>query len=446
MMRSLLIFSVCLMLCQNALAQFEKANDYFQKKEYAKAIPLYEEALKGKESLLAKTRLAQCYQMLNKTVQAESLLSEVVKEPRAKVISYKIYGEVLMSNGKYEEAKKWFLDYHKLAQNDSTALLLAASCDEVMNLKPYFSLIQVKQAPFNSTEDDNMATFGPDGLVFTSDRTLDKALLKQKSGATGRDFLKLWTVSPQDSSWTNPEHFSNKVNSLNSNTAGITFDKEGRLAAFSRNNTTTSKKGEYKMHIYASEISAGGKLERPEKLNFCIDELNYMHPTLSADGRQIVFSSDSKGEGGMDLFISTIKKDGKWGTPKNLGSTINTARHEAFPYLTADGHLFFASKGHAGLGGFDLFVSTFDTLNNTWLKPINLGAPINSAADDISFAFAPGAKAGTFSSTRTSGTDDIFLFWLSELEPQWAKLFEKPIAVPQPAEQVIDGKSGDADH
>jgi tetratricopeptide (TPR) repeat protein len=410
-----------------ATAQFEKAHSHFSKKEYAKAIVLYEQGLKEKESLLAKTRLAQCYQVLNRMVQAESLLSEVVKDPKAKPITYKHYAETLMSNGKYDEAKTWFLQYFQIEGKDSSALAMATACDQVGTIKPYFTNALTEPAPFNSEADDHLAAFSPDGLIFTSDRTQDLALLKEKSGATGRDYLKLWTARYQTDQWTEPEHFSNKVNDLNVNTAGIGYDKSGRHLVFSRNNAVTSKKGEYKMHLFCATSNEKGKIGKPDKLDFCNDELNYMHPTLSAHANMLIFSSDSKGEGGMDLFVSYRRKD-KWSVPRNLGNVINTNRHEAFPYLHSDGRLFFASKGHQGFGGFDIFVSNYDSTAQSWTTPVNLGQPINSPSDDISFTLAPSAKPdtaiGTFTSTRGSGNDDIYFFWQnSAQQPNWARAF-----------------------
>ena len=147
-----------------------------------------------------------------------------------------------------------------------------------------------------------------------------------------------------------------------------------------------------------------------------------MYPAISADGETIIFASDSKGEGGLDLFSSHLK-NGKWSVPRNLGPMINTALHDAFPYLHPDGRLFFASKGHIGFGGFDLFVSNYDSTSGDWTKPINLGQPINSPSDDFSFAFAPGDQIGTFTSTRGSGNDDIYFFWFGA-EPAWPLVFQ----------------------
>jgi WD40-like Beta Propeller Repeat len=185
------------------------------------------------------------------------------------------------------------------------------------------------------------------------------------------------------------------------------------------------------MHLFTSQLNTNGKLSKAEKMDFCNDEINYMHPSLNAAGTQVVFSSDSQGEGGMDIFVSHKKKD-KWGTPKNLGAVVNTQRHEAFPYFGQDGKLYFASKGHGGLGGFDVFVTHFDSILQVWTQPINLGKPINSPSDDLGFAFAPGDTAGTFTSTRVTGNDDIYFFWLSGLEPNWSNYFAKQVLIQTP--------------
>jgi tetratricopeptide (TPR) repeat protein len=439
-MRQLLpfIFSVVFLFLSSQTplaAQFSKANSYFSKKEYAKAIPYFEQGLKKKESLNAKTRLAQCYQILNRMVMAESLLSEIVTEPKAKPISFRHYAEVLMSNGKYALATHYLEQYQQLVPDDATTQQLISSCLGVQTMPSYFKRVQMEFAPFNSEGDDNTAVFGPKGLVFTSDRTEDRRLLKRKSGATGRDYLKLWASSPTDTAWSEATHFSSRVNDLNVNTAGISYSADGQTIAFSRNNTVTSKKGEYKMQLFTSTINKNGRVSRTEKMDFCNDELNYMHPTLSANGEVVIFSCDSRGEGGMDLFIS-YKRKNKWSVPRNLGSIINTSAHEAFPYLHHDGSLYFASKGHIGFGGFDLFVAKYDSLNELWSKPVNIGQPINSPSDDMSLVLTKGDTIGTFTSNRARGNDDIYFFWTAS-KPNWNQVFQpQPQAKPQINEDI----------
>lgn len=114
------------------------------------------------------------------------------------------------------------------------------------------------------------------------------------------------------------------------------------------------------------------------------------------------------GEGGADIWYSEKTKNG-WGKIQNLGKQINTPSHEGFPFFDNQGRLFFCSKGHAGFGGFDIFV-TKRTANDEWEKPVNLGLPINSSFDDISIFLSKNNRNGAFTSSRSGGDDDIFLF------------------------------------
>ncbi len=139
------------------------------------------------------------------------------------------------------------------------------------------------------------------------------------------------------------------------------------------------------------------------------------HGCFSADGKTLYFSSDAKkGNGGFDLYISSIDSLGNWTTPKNLGATINISKDEDSPFITPEGNrLYFASKGHLGLGNFDIFYT--EKINDTtWSEPINEGKPINSASDDIFFHILDNDKKIAFlSSSREGGMGqmDIYQFY-----------------------------------
>jgi outer membrane protein OmpA-like peptidoglycan-associated protein len=136
-----------------------------------------------------------------------------------------------------------------------------------------------------------------------------------------------------------------------------------------------------------------------------------MHPAISADGRSLYFCSDmGGGQGGMDIWVSKIGADGKWGTPKNLGDKVNTKGNELFPMVTSGNLLYFSSDGWEGLGGLDIFEVKLrnDVPGNVY----NMGKPINSEADDFGIIIAGDGKSGYFSSNRKHGglDDDIFKF------------------------------------
>ena len=139
-------------------------------------------------------------------------------------------------------------------------------------------------------------------------------------------------------------------------------------------------------------------------------------PTVSSDGKVIIFASDrSGGYGKIDLYEINLV-DGEWTSPKNLGSAINSNEHEKSPYLHTDGKtLFFASTNFPALGGFDVFYSRKDSSGN-WQKPINIGYPINTVADEISLFVSTDGNTAYFASNQLEGVGgwDIYSFALHD--------------------------------
>ena len=112
--------------------------------------------------------------------------------------------------------------------------------------------------------------------------------------------------------------------------------------------------------------------------------------SLSPDGDLLYFASDRKGGfGGTDLYISKILPDGDWGIPVNLGASVNTKYNEDFPNISADGKtLYFSSEGHTGIGGFDVFISDWNTDSNAWQSPVNIGYPVNTTEDNMNISLS----------------------------------------------------------
>ena len=141
------------------------------------------------------------------------------------------------------------------------------------------------------------------------------------------------------------------------------------------------------------------------------------HPALSNDGKTLYFVSDMPGGiGGLDIWKVEGSGDGTWGQPINMGNVINTPGDEMFPYVRADGTLYFSSDAQVGYGGLDIYKVGKD--KNGKIRVINLGKPINSEADDFGIVFKGKAEEGLFSSSRGSskGIDNIWSFILPKLE------------------------------
>ncbi len=408
-----LIITFCLLFCAtSSFAQkgpLKKAQQLFKEKKYATAIPLYQKALAEKQNVAIASKLAYCYKMNNKTVEAEKLYAEIVQKERAKDITFFYYAEALMGNGKYEEAIEWFKEYLILNPEDEASQKYIKACEDSKTIPSYFDNIVIEPFSQNSEVDDNAPVFWKDHIIFTSDRKGKTKFLDEKSGWTGRDYLRLYASKKQeDGSYGAPFSFVPKMNVARKNTGMATFKADGTEMYYSRNGNHQNKNDAYCLQLYKAKSSDGKKWKGAAPLKFCAKEYNYMHPAISPDGKELFFVSDRpKGKGGTDIYVVKKGKKG-WGKAKNLGSVINTSGHEGFPFMHPNGQLYFCSKSHPGFGGFDIFVTERDTAGN-WTTPVNLGLPINSPADDISIYLDAAKQNGVFTSSREGGDDDLFL-------------------------------------
>ena len=413
-------------------AQFKKADKAYKAQNYSEAIPLYEEGLAIKENLSRKTKLANSYRMINQLDKAATLFREVVRDPKAKPITYLYLGESLMGSGNYDEAKYWFQQYHTKEPEDQKALLLIAACNQVKDIKSVFPDMGVIPFAQNSEVDDNAPIFWQNQILFSSDRNQGIKLLKQKSGVTGRDYIQIYSASEGSNfTYADPKPYSGKVNELNKNSSNISISADGTRAVFSRNSKDANKKNTHTIQLFEMTSTDGKKWKNVKPVDFSNNAYNFMHPALSPDGNTLFFVSDKgSGEGGTDIYVSYYKKE-KWSRPVNLGPVINTTANEGFPFFDQDGKLFFCSKGHAGFGGFDIFFSTQNPETEQWDVPINVGTPVNSPADDISIFIDQKSRRALFTSSREGGDDDIYLGWLDGL-PDELKETETVIPDPQP--------------
>ncbi len=194
-----------------------------------------------------------------------------------------------------------------------------------------------------------------------------------------------------------------------------TFNRNETQIFFTRSNyrqgqNITGADGRTNLKIYVADKGPEDWVNIRE-MPFCSDDYSVQAPTLSPDETEIIFMSNMPGGyGGWDLYISS-RATGVWSEPQNLGPAINTPKHERFPFWHQNGVLFFASDGHPGMGGLDIFASIRGE-DGQWSAPVNLGAPFNSRRDDLTFICDPEGKTGFFASARKEslGKDDIFYF------------------------------------
>jgi tetratricopeptide (TPR) repeat protein len=170
--------------------------------------------------------------------------------------------------------------------------------------------------------------------------------------------------------------------------------------------------GSGKGNIYMSKLDAQGNYSKPEKLDAKINSGgDEIAASVSSDGNTLFFASSRKGGlGGTDIYI--CKKVGnKWSDPKNAGPEINTPHDEDFPNISPDGKiLYFSSKGHTSMGGYDIFQSSYDEANSTFTSPKNIGYPINTTDDDMNFRISKNGKYGYIASAKNGGQGDFDIY------------------------------------
>ena len=273
-----------------------------------------------------------------------------------------------------------------------------------------------------------------DGIVYVSSQQADGAKVKKRN----TPFFELFyaEISP-DGMPSKATPFSAKVNTR-THEGQATFNEAEDLIYYTSNSDIKNVSGQYSMKIY--EARKGEKdWEHIVDLPFNSEAYSNRHPSISADGLQLYFASDMPGGyGGTDIYV--VEKEGTyWGVPRNLGAQINTPENDAFPFVYNDEYLFFSSKGHGGIGDYDIFAVNID--GGLPGPVLHFAQPINSPKADIGFILNRTGTGGFFSSNRIngSGKDDIYLFEApSGLLPKLASIPSPP--KPTAAVPTVDNK------
>lgn len=384
-----------------------KANLAFNEQAYAEAIPWYEKAKKADPSnKMILSNLAECYRLTNNTQGQIDNYAALVAINAAEPIQELYYGEALMQSGDAEKARVFFERY----SIDERGKELASSFERNKEFLKNADAYSLTPAAFNSPQSDICAVKYFDYTVFASTRSKVK-WIRNEHAWTNSAYQKMY-IQRKDGNGKNlkPILFMSDLNSR-FNDGPITFTKDFNMMYFTRNNPgkeEKSKEGLSKLTILMAYMDETG-FSDVELMPFDNVQYNYTHPSISPDGYTLFFASDMPGGfGGMDIY--RVRKDslGVWGKVENLGNKVNTAGQELFPYFSPDSILYFASNGHLGLGGLDLYEAKMK--NDKVSRIYNMGVPINSNYDDFGLFVAEDLKSGYLSSNRKAGglDDDIY--------------------------------------
>ncbi|MGG5570921.1 OmpA family protein [Myroides odoratimimus] len=416
-------FIMCLSLfsltnfAQNSYVK--KANKQIQKMAYAEAITTYEKAIaKGKQADDILFNLANAYYENGMYLQAnhwyKKLFENVSQASDIKDIeAYYRYIQTIRTTGDYFLANSKMELFAEKAPGDSRVKKYLSNPNYLEQVNTNRDGYRVKQLNSVNTPGSEYGSALYKGeIVYAS--SAKKGKQKGIHSWTNDPYTKLYSASVRiDGYIGKAKPFARKLEG-NYNEANAIFSADSRTMYFSSNNRA-DKNVRYSdkallVNLYRAYSFGPGKWGDVEKLSINVEHANTAFPALSPDQDWIYFSSDRPGGYGQsDLYRAKVFRDGSIGTPENLGDKINTEARESFPFVSSDNVLYFASDGHPGLGGLDLYgVQIYQ--DGSFGEVVNLGNSINSPYDDFAMYLDPEAKFGFITSNRPngSGKDDLY--------------------------------------
>ncbi len=467
-MMSIRKFLACLsvsVLCVSAAMgqkAAEEADDAFKKGFYYNAIELYKKAYtnersaSGKATLIFKT--AEAYRVLGDAQNAAVWYEKANKAQYPDPVTYFWIGEMLKEQGKYAEAVVAFNKYKEKNPGDSRADASLAACQLAQTWTDNPSRYTVDpEVLLNTPQYDFCAAFSDkrnSDLVFASSRAASTGT--ETDGIAGESFTDLFYSSRDKlGKWSEPVKLPPSIDTPGHEGAP-TFNSKRSVLYFTR--CPREKKKSFGCDIWMSKKVGNDYAEpvmlalRPEQGKDDTLVITIGHPALSKDDGTLLFSSNMPGgRGGKDLWRVALDKNGMpTGPATNLGAEVNSKKDDMFPFVRENGNLYFASDGHAGMGGMDIFLAE-KTGENTWGHVENVKSPLNSSGDDFAIIFDGAEDKGYFTSNRPGGKgqDDIWRFMMPNMVfalqgTAYDKLTQQPLADAKIEVVGTDGSSFNA--
>ena len=416
----------------DAKKTFEKAEQLFANENFAAALPLYlklDSADRSNANLAF--RIGVCY--LNSPINKQNAVPYLeraagqvsekykegsFKEKNAPVTAYNYLARAYHLDYQFDRAITTFEKFKGYLGDGDAAMLKDVNRQvEMCNngkefvASPVSMRVDIIGGGINSQypEHSPVITADESTIIFTSRRpNTTGGKIDPNDGMYFEDIYI--ATRNEDNSWTEPRNIGSPINTEgNDATVGISVDGQ-KLFIYK------DDKGDG--NIYFSNL-VGDRWAEPQKLNEFVNSKSWEgNASLSADGNLLYYSSEREGGlGGKDIYMSRKLPNGDWGKPINMGPKVNTAYDDDAPYIHPDGvTLYFSSKGHKSMGGFDIFQSTFYPDENLWSEPVNMGYPVNSTDDDIFYMPTADNKRAYYSSFKKEGQGekDIYLITLPE--------------------------------
>lgn len=410
---------------QGAIA-YEQGKAFYDKSNYKEAIPYFEQAVKADDSnqdVLYYLGLSYRYNGQNENA-VTTFLNLQKLNPDYWAWFYYEAGVAYEGLGQFDKAVEMYSVFLQKFPKNATRIGFhhqaryrqeyARSRSELLKEETKMKVPEKLTVTVNSKYPDYMPALDPTGtkLYFTSKRL---GGIKDENPSDKEGDEDIYFIEKSDAGWGAPVLLPEPINS-SSNEGAACFSADGQLMVY----TACGRDGGVgNCDLYISTLE-GSKWTTPINVGNVVNSDAWdSQPTISSDGNRIIFaSSRNGGYGSEDLYMTERNVFGEWGPAMNLGGMINTPFSDHSPFFSQDGKtLYFASKGHSGYGGYDLFKTVSE--NGKWSVPVNLGRPLNTEGDDVYFTIGGSGEIGYFASDRGQDQSDLFQIEIPEdMRPQ----------------------------
>lgn len=419
-----LFFIIIILLSINQLTaqnkKMKRADEVFTAGEYFKASEIYTKLYSKANSKIVKAELAfklgECYRKMNDPKKAEKWYNRAVKARYQDPMAVCYLADAMKMNEKYADANVEYEKFKDLVPDDPRGKDGMKSCElalKWLDNPERYEVTNMKE--INSKQSDYRPEFFKDNSVIYFTSTREGGVGNNFNNNSGQNFADIFfTMRDRKGKWNEPVPANGDINTVFDEGA-CSINRDGSDMYFT--SCKVIKNETVGCQIYYSNYTGTG-WSQPELVRLIPDSsISVGHPAISPDELTLYFVADMEGgAGGKDIWKSTRSSRGQpWGKPVNVGAPVNTIGDEMFPYVREDGTLYFASNGHIGMGGLDIY--KLDKDENDRPIVVNMKSPINSPADDFGIIFDGKDETGYFSSTRPGGKgdDDIYSFELPAL-------------------------------
>lgn len=432
---------------------FERGGYFEASKEYIKAYPRIKNDIEDKAR--CAFQIGECFRLMLDPGAAAEWYDKAIGlrygEDHPEI--FLNYGDIMVAQQEFDEAIEWFQTYNEKGGDAAVSESRISQADEdalALDEPPSRYLVS-NLLLLNSDAYDFGAGFASkksDEVVFASSR--ESATGSGEDPITGQSFMDLFRAEQDKKGrWSTPEPLNNTVNTP-SNEGTVTFDKKFKTMYFTR--CIVENDNNYACDIYRASVM-GTRMGPSELVELVSREVNDSsqvgHPAMSPEGDFLLFVSDMPGgQGGKDIwYVKYDEREDTFGEPVNMGPGINTPEDDMFPAMRYDGALYFASKGHGGLGGFDI-VRAMPTEGEMKFGEVEvMPYPINSSSDDFGIIFYDNEDRGMFTSSRPGGKgkDDLYSFELPDIDFCFrANVYDYDTGIPLMGKVTVVGSDGNS--